>query len=137
MALRSAVSHLTIAVPFELKRRMDQVPVCVNWSEVACRAFEAWLADARRSGTRSADAERSEPAAPEPVANYSSRLPAPVLLGATVAAAAGCLLFVGTRRISGGLVGSLVLAALLAEAVAQVVDREGGHSPKTRGDRDS
>jgi hypothetical protein len=38
-------ARTTISVPFDLKRRMAAITEAVNWSAIACRAFEATLAE--------------------------------------------------------------------------------------------
>jgi post-segregation antitoxin (ccd killing protein) len=38
-------TRTTISVPRDLKDRMDAVGVAVNWSAVACRAFERRVAE--------------------------------------------------------------------------------------------
>ena len=49
----SKSTRTTISVPLELKARMDKVDEPVNWSAVACRAFEAKLAEIiQRRGTK-------------------------------------------------------------------------------------
>jgi len=88
MATRSGVAHTTISIPFDLKRRMDQVAQCVDWSDVACRAFESWLDEAASEG-RAIGARSS--------AVQSAKLPSHVLWAA--AGAIGmCLLLISARR---------------------------------------
>ena len=46
-------ARTTISVPSELKARMDAVDESVNWSAVACQAFELKLAEiTKRKGRR-------------------------------------------------------------------------------------
>lgn len=45
MGKKPGYLRTTISVPRELKRRMDAVKETVNWSAIACRAFEEKLAE--------------------------------------------------------------------------------------------
>jgi hypothetical protein len=45
MAKQTGVTRTTISVPRDLKKRMDKVSEPVNWSGIACRAFEIHLGD--------------------------------------------------------------------------------------------
>jgi hypothetical protein len=45
MGKKTPYSRTTISVPGDLKRRMDAVKEPVNWSALACRAFEDKLAE--------------------------------------------------------------------------------------------
>ena len=45
MAKVTGSHRTTISVPLELKKRMDKVKEDVNWSALACRAFEQKLAE--------------------------------------------------------------------------------------------
>jgi hypothetical protein len=43
MGKKQGSTRTTISVPADLKARMDKVMEPVNWSALACRAFEDWL----------------------------------------------------------------------------------------------
>jgi hypothetical protein len=45
MAKQTGSTRTTISVPAELRRRMDKVKEDVNWSALACRAFEEKLGE--------------------------------------------------------------------------------------------
>ena len=45
MAKQTGVTRTTISVPRDLKKRMDKVSEPVNWSGIACRAFEIHLGE--------------------------------------------------------------------------------------------
>jgi Sec-independent protein translocase protein TatA len=42
---RPYFARTTITIPNDLKRRMDKLPEQVNWSGLACQAFQAKLAE--------------------------------------------------------------------------------------------
>jgi len=42
---RVGVTRTNISIPADLKRRMDKVSEGVNWSALACRAFEDKVAE--------------------------------------------------------------------------------------------
>jgi hypothetical protein len=56
MAKTTGSHRTTISVPLDLKKRMDKVKEDVNWSALACQAFESKLAEiAARKETKTMD----------------------------------------------------------------------------------